>query len=195
MSSALSVRSMVKVSMLGVLAFIVMLIEVPLPFFPPFLKLDMSDLVALVTAFSMGPMAAILVELIKNVIHLLRTSTGGVGELANFIIGASFVVPAGLIYFKNKNKKNAYLGIIAGTISMALIGIVANIYILIPFYSNFMPIDTILQMAAVANPYIVSVKTYALYAVFPFNLVKGIIVGIVTMAVYKKISPMLHEIG
>ncbi len=192
MSYSVSVKSMVKISMLGVLSFIVMLIEMPLPFFPPFLKLDMSDLVALVTAFSMGPLAAILVELIKNVIHLLRTSTGGVGEFANFIIGASFVVPAGIIYFKNKSKKNAVLGLIAGTICMALIGALANYYILIPFYSNFMPIDAIIGMARAANPLIVSVKTYALYAVIPFNLIKGIIVSIITLLIYKRISPLLH---
>ncbi len=193
MSSVLSVKSMVKVSMLGVLAFIVMLLEMPLPLFPPFLKLDMSDLVALVTAFSMGPMAAILVELIKNVIHLLRTSTGGVGELANFIIGASFVVPAGLVYFKNKNKTSAMIGIMVGTLSMAVVGLFANIYILIPFYSNFMPIDSIIQMASAANPLIVSVETYGLYAVVPFNIIKGLIVGILTMVIYKKISPILHD--
>ncbi len=192
MSYSMSVKSMVKISMLGVLAFIVMLIEMPLPFFPPFLKLDMSDLVALVTAFSMGPMAAILVVLIKNIIHLLRTSTGGVGEFANFVIGVAFVLPAGLIYYKNKNKRNAILGLIAGTITMALIGALANYYILIPFYSNFMPIDAIIGMARAANPLIVSVKTYVLYAVIPFNLIKGVIVSIVTLVIYKKISPLLH---
>lgn len=188
----MSIGVMTKVSILSVIAFVIMFIETPVFVFPGFLKLDLSDVPALVAGFAMGPVAGILVELLKNLMHLLRTSTGGVGEIANFVIGSAFVVPAAIIYYKNKTKKNAVIGLIIGTIVMAIVGSFANYFVLIPFYQNFMPIDAIIAMSAKANSAIVDMKTLILYGILPFNIFKGIIVSLFTLGIYKKISGILQ---
>ncbi len=188
-----SVNLMVKIALLSVISFVIMFIEFPLPLFPPFLKIDLSDIGALVGAFAFGPVAGITIELLKNILHLLRTSTGGVGELANFIVGAALVAPAGFIYSKNKSMKTALIGLSVGTLCMGLVGAIANYYILIPFYANFMPIDQIIGMAQAANSLIVDLKSYVLYAAIPFNIIKGIVVSILTLLIYKRISPLLHS--
>lgn len=188
-----SVNLMVKIALLSVISFVIMFIEFPLPLFPPFLKIDISDIGALVGTFAFGPVAGIAIELLKNILHLMRTTTGGVGELANFLIGAALVGPAGYIYSKNKSIKTAIIGLAAGTIVMGVVGAFANYYILIPFYQNFMPLDQIIAMAQAANGLIVDLKSYILYAVIPFNLIKGISVSILTLLIYKRISPMLHN--
>jgi len=188
-----SVNLMVKIALLSVISFVIMFIEFPLPLFPPFLKIDLSDIGALVGAFAFGPLAGMAVELLKNILHLMRTSTGGVGELANFIVGAALVVPAGFIYKRNKSMKTALIGLAVGTITMGLVGAFANYYILIPFYENFMPIDQIIGMAQAANSLIVDLNSYILYAVIPFNILKGIVVSVLTLLIYKRISPLLHN--
>ncbi len=188
-----SVNLMVKIALLSVISFVIMFIEFPLPFFPPFLKIDLSDMGALIGAFAFGPVAGIAIELLKNILHLFRTSTGGVGELANFLVGAALVAPAGFIYSKKKSMKTALIGLTVGTVVMALLGAFANYFILIPFYENFMPIDQIIQMAQAANALIVDLNGYILYAVIPFNLLKGIAVSVITLLVYKRISPLLHS--
>jgi len=188
-----SVNLMVKVALLSVISFVIMFIEFPLPLFPPFLKIDLSDIGALVGTFAFGPVAGIAIELLKNILHLMRTSTGGVGELANFLVGAALVAPAGFVYARNKTMKSALLGLALGTITMGVVGAFANYYIIIPFYSNFMPIDQIIGMAQAANSLIVDLKSYIIYAVIPFNILKGIAVSVLTLLIYKRISPLLHS--
>lgn len=188
-----SVNLMVKIALLSVISFVIMFIEFPLPLFPPFLKIDLSDIGALVGAFAFGPLAGIAIELLKNILHLMRTSTGGVGELANFIVGAALVGPAGFVYVRKKSMKTAVIGLVLGTVVMAIVGAAANYFILIPFYENFMPIDQIIQMAQAANSLIVDLKSYILYAVIPFNMLKGIVVSVLTLLIYKRISPLLHS--
>jgi riboflavin transporter FmnP len=189
----LSVSKMTKVAMLSVLAFILMLIELPLPIFPGFLKIDISDVPALIAGFALGPVAGVAVEAIKNMIHLLRTSTGGVGELANFLIGAAIVFPSAWLYQKKKNKSGAIIGLAVGTVAMAIVGAVANYFVLIPFYANFMPIDAIVAMGSVVNQSIDSVATLVLFGIVPFNLFKGLVISLFTMLLYKRISPILTK--
>lgn len=186
-----SVNTMTKVSILSVIAFIVMFIEAPILIFPGFLKIDLSDVPALVAGFSLGPAAGVAVELLKNVLHLLRTSTGGVGEVANFVIGAALVAPAALVYQKRKDRSGALVGLLLGVGAMSIVGALANYFVLLPFYQNFMPIDAIIGMSAKANGAIVDVKTLILYGVIPFNVFKGLVVAAVTMLLYKRISPLL----
>ena len=189
----LSVKNMAKISILSVIAFILMQIELPLPIFPSFLKVDLSDLPALIGGFALGPAVGILIELFKNLMHLTRTSTSGVGELANFIVGISLVVPASMIYFKNKTKKNAIIGLLVGTIIMGIVGGIFNYFILLPFYANVMkfPMDAIIKMGSVVNKNIIDIKTLIFYAIIPFNIFKGIVVSIFTMLVYKRISKLI----
>jgi riboflavin transporter FmnP len=171
---------MVKVGMLSALAFIIMFFEFPLPFFPPYLKIDLSDIPAIIGAFAFGPVAGVLIELIKNILHLItKTQTGGVGELANFLTGASFVIAASLVYFKKKSKKNAVIGLAVGTIIMSIVMCLANYYILLPFY--------------LGTPSTIETVGVILTMTLPFNIIKGIIVSIITLLIYKSLSPILHK--
>lgn len=183
-----------KTALLSVIAYILMLLDFPLFFFPGFLKIDLSDLPALLGAFALGPVAGVIIELIKNVLHgITATHTGGVGEVANFIVGCAWVLPAAIIYRKNKSKKNAVIGMLAGVVVMSLVAAVTNYYILIPFYEKIMPLEAIIQMSAAANALITDMKTLVLYGVIPFNIFKGVIISVITIIVYKKLSPILHR--
>lgn len=187
-----STNSLVKIALLSVISYILMLIELPVPLFPGFLKIDLSDMPALIGTFALGPAAGVIIELIKNLLHLItKTDTGGVGELANFIIGASLIIPAGVIYAKNRTKSSALIGMLLGTALMGIAGGLANYYILIPFYAKVMPIEQIIAWSASANGAITDLKTLILYAVVPFNLLKGIVISILTILIYKRISHLL----
>lgn len=190
-----SLATLLKISILGAVAFLIMLIDFPLWFAPSFYKLDFSDIPALIGAFSLGPIAGIGIELIKNVLNVALSGsiTGGIGELANFIIGAIFVGTAGLIYKKNKTRKSAIIGMLAGTLLMAVVGSLLNFYVLLPLYSKIMPIETILNLAKAVNNIVVDVKTLVIYTVFPFNLVKGIVVSLLTLPLYKRLSKVLTK--
>lgn len=192
-SKRMSVSKMTKIAMLSVLAFVLMQFELMLPMFPSFLKIDVSDLPALVGAFAMGPLAGVAIEGVKNLLHLLQTSTGGVGELANFAIGCAIVVPAAWIYKRHKSKQSAIIGLVVGTVVMAVVGALANYFVLIPFYSAFMPIDVIIELGTAVNPAIVNLWTLVLYGIVPFNIVKGIVLSVLTLVLYKRISPILHK--
>ncbi|MBO4338119.1 MAG: ECF transporter S component, partial [Lachnospiraceae bacterium] len=137
-------RNLVMIGMLSAVAFILMFLEFSIPIMPSFIKLDISELPALIGAFSMGPVAGVLICLVKNLIHLVRTQSGGVGELANFLLGAVFVFVAGSIYKKKKNRKGAIIGSLLGAFAMALVSVPINYFITYPFYENFMPLEAII---------------------------------------------------
>jgi riboflavin transporter len=180
---SITTNLMVKISLLSAIAAIFMYFDFPiLPAFD-WLKIDFSDIPALIGAFAYGPMVGAIIEGFKIFLRFLLkgTQTGGVGELANFIIGASFVVPAGFIYAKNKTRKNAIISMILSTLSMALVGVLANYYILVPLYSNFMP-------ALKESSFVLK---YMLYGVMPFNLIKGIMVSGITLIIYKRVSILI----
>lgn len=187
--------NLIKISLLGVIGFIVMYIEAPIPLFPVFLKLDLSDMPALLGAFAIGPAAGVMIEVVKNLFHLIFKwgMDSPVGELANFIVGASFVFTAGLIYSKNKTRATAIRSMIAATIVMGIAGGLANYYILIPFYSKLFPLDVIIDMGKQANSAVVDLKSLVIYGIVPFNLLKGLVLSAITFVVYKHISGVLHR--
>lgn len=190
----LTTNTLVKVSVLSVLSYILMVIDFPIPLFPGFLKMDLSDVPAVLGGFALGPVAGVLVQLVKVILHFLTSSsTGGVGEFSSFIVGAAFVAPAAMIYKRNKNRKYAIVGLVVGAITMTVVGVFSNIYIILPFYSAFMPMDAIVEMGNVVNSNIVDVKTLVLYGITPFNILKGLIISFVTLVVYKKVSPILKN--
>ncbi len=192
-----NLNKMIKISLLSVIAFVLMFFEFPIPVFPNFLKIDISDLPALLGTFALGPVSGILIELFKNVLHIVfkGTQTGFVGEFANFMVGSIFVATAGIIYKIRKSKKTAILGLIAGTIVMSLAASVLNYTILLPLYAKVFkaPIEAFVAMAAAINPNIKTVKDLVLLSILPFNLLKGIVISAVTIPVYKSISPILHR--
>lgn len=181
-----------KTAVLSAIAYIVMLFEFPLPFAPAFLKLDFSDIPPLIASFALGPWVGVAVEFIKNLIKFItNTHTGGVGELGNFLVGASFVLTAGYIYRIKKEKKFALLACISATIVMTLVAVAFNNFILIPFYSKIMPIEAIIAMGSAITSKIHNVPTLVLYGITPFNLFKGFVISGITMGIYKKIKPIL----
>ena len=195
---AWNTRVMVKISVLGVIAFILMFFELALVWLaPPFMKLDISDLPALIGAFSLGPMAGVIIQLLKNLLNLLveGSTTGGVGELANFIVGSAFVYTAGAIYYKKRDFKNAIIGLGVGTIVMTIVISFANYYFIFPFYAKLfgLPIDDLVGMGTAINGRIVDMKSMVIYAIVPFNLLKGLVLSALTILIYKRVSPILHK--
>ena len=183
-----------KVAVLSAIATVLMFIEAPLPLMPPFLKLDLSDIPALIGGFALGPVAGIFIELVKNLIHVTMSQTGGAGELANFIVGISFVVPAALIYKYHKSFIGAIVALAVGGTFMAISSCGVNYYITIPFYDkNFMPIKEIIEWCASVNNHITDMRSLILIGILPFNVIKVIIVSIITVLIYKRISPLLHR--
>lgn len=195
-TSKTSIRYMARIAVLTAIASVLMLLEMPLWFAPGFYKLDISEAVILMGGFAMGPGAAILIEFLKNLINILLngTTTAYIGELANFITGCSFVVPAALIYKYHKNKKGALISMVVGSLSLMLIGSLLNYFVLIPAFSQFynLPIENIISMGAAVNPLVSDLKSLVVCAVAPFNLVKGIVCSTLAMFLYKRVSKILH---
>ncbi len=188
-------RNMVSIAMLSAVAVVLMLFEFPLPFLPPFYKIDASELPVIIGAFAMGPWAGALIELLKVLLNLLLdgTTTAFVGEFANFLIGCSYVVPASLVYYYRKSKKNALLGLILGTVTCAVVGCLLNAYLLLPAYSKAfkMDIEALIAMGTAANKAIDSMFTFVLFATAPLNILKCGLVSVFTMLIYKPISRIL----
>lgn len=194
----LSTKNVAVMGMLGALSAVLMLFEVPLPFIAPsFYGLDLSEVPILVGTFALGPLAGVVMEAVKILIKLLLkpTSTGFVGEFANLFFGCSMVLPAGLIYRFRKTKKGAMAAMAAGTVIMSAVGIAGNAMVMIPFYSNFMPLENILVAGAAINPAVGNVWTFAVFCVGPFNIIKGVAVSVITALVYKRVSGMIRSIG
>ena len=194
----LTTKNLVLMGMFGALAAVLMLFEFPLVFIAPsFYGLDLSEVPVLVGAFSMGPVAGVIIEFVKILVKLLMkpTTTGFVGEMANFVIGCSFVVPAAMIYHVKKSKKSAMYGMMVGTIVLAIAGVVINAVVMLPFYSKVMPLESIIALGAAINPAVSNIWTFAIICVGPFNLVKGVVVSVVTSLVYKRISNLIHSIN
>lgn len=195
-SSSNSIKYIAKVGVLSALATILMLFEFPLPIAPSFYELDFSEVPVLIGSFSLGPVAGILIEFIKILINLLinGTDTVFVGELANFLMGVSFVLPASLIYYHKKSLKRALIGMIVGTVSLVLVGAVCNYFLMIPAYVYLagFPMDAVIGMGTAVNPAIKDLLTLILIAVVPFNLIKGVLCSVITALLYKRVSPILH---
>lgn len=193
-SSRVKVRTIAQIGMLSAIATILMLFEIPLPFAPSFYELDFSEVPVLIGCFAMGPVAGAAVELVKILLNLIinGTNTGGVGEAANFIIGCSFCVPAGIIYRRMRSRKGALAGMVTGTVIMTVLGCLINAYVLLPLYSKMMelPIDALVGMGTKVNSAITSLNTFVIFAVAPFNLLKGVVVSVIVLIIYKKISPV-----
>ncbi|MBQ8747098.1 MAG: ECF transporter S component [Clostridia bacterium] len=191
-----NIHNITKIAVLTAISAIIMLFEFPLWFAPGFYKLDLSEAVILMGGFAMGPVAAAVIELLKNLINILLngTSTAYIGEFANFITGCAFVVPASLIYTFMKNRKGALLALGVGTLSLAAVGGLLNYFVLVPAFSKFynMPLDTIIGMGTAVNPLVTDLKTLVVFAVAPFNLVKGILCAAVNLLLYKRVSKILH---
>ena len=186
------VRYITVTAMLSAVAYVLMFIDFPIPFLiPSFIQMDISELPALIGAFAMGPMCGVLVCLVKNLLHLFITSTGGVGELSNFLLGVMFVLPAGIIYDMKKNKKSARNGALIGAVLMGLVSIPVNYFLTYPIYYNFMPEAVILEAYRAIVPSMKNILQCLICFNMPFTIVKGLCSVGLTMLIYKHISPIL----
>ena len=181
-------------AMLSAVAFILMFIEFPIPMLiPSFVKMDFSDLPALLGAFALGPVYGVVISFMKNLLHIVikGTSTACVGELCNFLLGVTFVVPAGLFY---KLRKTAIIGAIAGAAAMAVFSVPSNYFITYPAYVQFyhMPLEAILGMYQAILPSADSLIKCLVIFNMPFTLVKGLLDAVLCMLIYKPLSPILH---
>lgn len=186
------VRYITVTAMLSAVAYVLMFIDFPIPFLiPSFIQMDISELPALIGAFAMGPMCGVLVCLVKNLLHLFITSTGGVGELSNFLLGVMFVLPAGIIYEMKRNKKSARNGALIGAVLMGIISIPVNYFLTYPIYYNFMPETVILEAYRAIVPSMKNILQCLICFNMPFTIVKGLLSVGLTMLIYKHISPIL----
>lgn len=187
---------MVKVAMLSAVSVVLMLIEFPLPFLaPPFYKLDFSEIPVLLGTFALGPVAGVVIELLKVLINTLieGSQTVGVGETANFLVGVAFVLPAGLIYKKYKTKTASSVGMLVGGATMVVLGAFMNAFVLIPVYAIafHIPVEQIVEMGSSIFPSIDSLAELVIFCVVPFNVIKVVVVSLITKFIYKPLRPIL----
>ena len=190
-------HTITTVGMLAAISGVLMVIELPLFFAPPFYKLDFSELPVLICAFSLGPVAGVVCEFLKVLIHLLLkgTSTAFVGDLANFLVGCSFVLPASILYQKLLSKKGAVASLALGTGVMTVFGSFFNAWFLIPRFAVMygLPLDAIIAMGTQVNGAITDLSTLVLLAVVPFNLLKGVLVSVLTFFLYKRVERLFFR--
>lgn len=193
----LSTRKLAMIGIFSAISAVLMTIELPVPFAPPFYKIDLSELPILIICFAYGPVAGVMTEFIKILLKLVikSTSTAFVGELANFSVGCAMVLPAGIIYLEKKTKHMAMLACFVGVLCMTVFGSAFNAVYLLPKFSELygMPLDAIVGMGTAINPRIVNVQTMAIFAVAPLNLLKGGIDMLLTRLLYKRLSVILKD--
>ncbi|MCM1044868.1 MAG: ECF transporter S component [Candidatus Gastranaerophilales bacterium] len=192
-------RKVAMIGMFSALSAVLMLFEIPLPFAPPFYKLDFSELPILVGTFAFGPVAGVMMEFVKILLKLVMkgTSTAFVGDLANFAVGCSFILPASVVYAFRKSKKNAMVGCVVGTLVMTVFGTAFNAVYLIPAFSKLygLPLEDILLMGSKVNPLAREgdLVSFVAACVAPLNLIKGVSVSVVTLLIYKPLSPIIKS--
>ena len=190
--SFLSVRTLTVTAMLTAVSYVLYLFGFHIPIVSSFLTMDFSELPAVIASLSMGPVAGVLVCLLKNVLHLTISHTMWVGELSNFILGVAFVVPVGLIYKKHKTKKGAVAALISGAVIMALVGVVSNYFIIYPLYDKLaFPMEVIVGMYTAILPQVTSLMQALIVFNLPFTFVKAMVSVLVTLFIYKPLSPVI----
>ena len=189
--SLLTTRELSTVAILAAIAAVLFMIEIPVVLF---YKLDLSSLPVLLGAFAMGPLPGTLILLVKALLGLLHSTSQGVGELADFIMGFAMLLPASLIYQKLKSRKGAIVGMVLGTVAATIVAVLTNMYLMIPFYGAAygMPVEAIVGMGQAIVPAVDSAWKFVLLITGPFNILKWVVISVLTAVVYKPLSPILH---
>lgn len=194
-TAAFDIRAITMTALLSAMAYVLAFVEFPVPLSPSFAKMDLSDFPALIGAFAFGPISGLLIELVKNALQLLTTSTGGVGEIANFLISTSYVVAAGVIYKHRKTKKTAWIACIIASLVMGITAALANYFILLPLFESFMPLDQLIASFGIFLPFIRTKLDIVLFNALPFNILKGLVIGGFTMLTYKRLAQILKGVN
>jgi len=196
-SESYRIGRMTTIGMLSAIAVILNLFSFPLWFAPSFYKIDLSELPVIIGAFALGPVAGVTIETVKIILNLVLngTNTAFVGEIANFVMGCAFVVPAGILYYRDKTKKNALIGLIIACIFSVVAGSLLNAFVLLPAYAKAfgMPVQAFIDMGAALNKGIKSMGSFIFLAVAPFNLIKYGLVSLITMLIYKPVSRVIKK--
>ena len=190
-AKAFPVRKLTVTAMLGAVATVLMFISFSVPLMPSFIKLDLSELPALIASFAFGPIWGVCVCAVKNLINVFFSTTGGVGELSNFLLGSTFVFYAGLMYKFIGGRKGALIGSVVGAACMAIISVITNYYVVYPVYTAIMPMETILGMYRAINPNVETLWDALLWFNMPFTFFKGMCSVAITFLIYKRISPII----
>lgn len=185
------IRKLTMTGMLSAVAYVLMFLNFSVPVMPSFIKMDLAELPALIGSFSMGPISGLVICFIKNILHLATTETGGVGELSNFILGTLFVVPAGIIYNYRKTRAGAIVGSLVGAVLMAVVSVFTNYYIVYPAYTLMLPMEGIIAAYQALNPNVETLWDALTWFNMPFTFVKGLFSVIITLLVYKRLSPII----
>lgn len=186
-----NIRFIVMTGVLSAVATVLMMLSFSVPFMPSFIKMDFSELPALIATFSMGPISGVMVCLIKNLINLPMTTTGGVGELSNFLLGVCLVLPAGLVYRFRKNRRAAFLAALVGSVIMGLASLPLNYFLTYPIYAQILPIEAIVGMYQAIFPKVDGLFSCLLIFNVPYTFLKGLIDTLLTFLLYKRISPLI----
>ena len=186
-----NVRFIVMTGVLSAVATVLMMLSFSVPFMPSFIKMDFSELPALIASFSMGPISGVMVCLIKNLINLPMTTTGGVGELSNFLLGVCLVLPAGLVYRFRKNRRAAFFAALAGSVIMGVASLPLNYFLTYPIYAKILPIEAIVGMYQAIFPKVDGLFSCLLIFNMPYTFFKGLIDTLLTFVLYKRISPLI----
>lgn len=184
-------RKMTIMAILSAISAMLFMLEIPIVLF---YQLDFSNLPVLLGTFAMGPVEGMIILLIKSLLGILHTTSQGVGELADFLIGAAMVLPAGFIYHRQKTRGGALLGMAVGAVIATVVGVLSNVYIMIPFYgfAYGMPVEQVIAMGQALIPSLDSVWKFVLYITAPFNLLKWVVISVLGVLMYKPLSPLLH---
>ena len=188
--SLLTTRDMATISVLGAIASVLFHFEIVV--FPaiPFYKMDFSNLPVLLGTFAMGPIQGLLVLAVKALLGLLHSTSGGVGELADFLMGAAMLLPVGLVYKHKKSRKTALLGMLLGTICAIIAAMLANYFILLPFFG--VTEEALVSMGSKLFPQVTNTVSFVIIVTGLFNLIKFLAISVVGFIIYKPLSPILH---
>lgn len=199
MKTKLKTRDLTMIAMLGAICCILLHIDFPLPFMPPFMNFDLAGLVELIGGFAMGPLQAVCIIIVKILLKLATegTSSAFTGELQNFMLSCAYVLPPVILYHRNKTKKTAIVGMSIGSVFCSVVAVFTNLFIIIPFYMALMgqEMDYFIQMCGEVNPMIQNAFTFVVLGVLPFNLIKCGINSLGALVLYKRLSPILHGYG
>jgi len=197
MKTVFNTKQITMIAMLSAISAILMVFEFQLPFSPSFIKFDFSDLPIILGGLLLGPMAGGMIGVMKILLNFLLngTSTMFVGELSNLILTLAFVLPASLIYQREKTKKNAVRGLIVSVILTSLLSIISNIYFIFPLYAKMlgMTMEDIVAMVIATNPLVKDTTTMVIFSLLPFNVLKYSIISFLTMMTYKKLSYLVKR--
>ena len=182
-----STSNLVKMGVLSALAFVLMeMLEIRLPFFPEFLKIDFGDVPAVVATLVIHPFAGVVVVAMKNLLGLMGSTSGGIGEIANVLVGIAYILPIAIFTKRSGSLKNVIIGSVVGVGLMIIAGMLTNAFITLPLYGEAATI----QAGAAINPRIVDKTTFLIYIIAPFNALKGVLVAAASITIVKAAQPM-----